>query len=373
LILLVAIKFSEYRPKSYYWPVSRRKRSESKKPRVCTEKSEGDRRDTVVIVSDIVGLSLYPAETGSVWVSSSLCQLHGTAVEHVEHARVGRATCGAIVAHKVVNAHTRPGRGRLRGGRRGCPPIATGWRWLKRCGVVGRRSRTRSGGGLRVWRGGGSARLISVRALWRRLARRLRSVVRLCAWWWRVGVGGVWGCCSWAGQILLLLAWLLVRLCVARRRKRLAICAVHGWRLPDTTPDSVSRDESLCLRRDWSEDAVLIESHAVGAAAILGRLEARASDLATPAVPTGNGSALARSWWLVMLLDILRRRGRLPAIWILRRRAPIPLVGPRKTVGLLVLRMLVGSHVGAWLLRWWRWEGGAHMCRRRVCAVGRLL
>jgi hypothetical protein len=188
--------------------------------------------------------------------------------------------------------------------------------------------------------------------------------------------------CSWAGQILLLRALLLVRLCVARRRQRLAIRAVHGRRLPDTTPDCVSRNKRLSLCRDGSENAVLVESHAVGASAVLGRLETRASDLqevsgsffvsiaqqwtylAAPAVPTGNSSALARSWWLVMLLDILRRRGRLTAIWILGRRAPIPLVGPRETVGLLVLRMLVGSHVGARLLRWWRWEGGSHLWLR---------
>jgi len=71
--------------------------------------------------------------------------------------------------------------------------------------------------------------------------------------------------------------------------------------------------------------------------------------LAAPAVATGNGSALARSWSLVVLLDILRL-GSLLAIRILRWRPTIPLVGARKTVGLLVLRMLVGSHVRTRLL-----------------------
>lgn len=84
--------------------------------------------------------------------------------------------------------------------------------------------------------------------------------------------------------------------------------------------------------------------------------------LAAPAVATGNGSALARSWSLVVLLDILRL-GSLLAIRILRWRPTIPLVGARKTVGLLVLRMLVGSHVRTRLLggRRRRRESRAHL------------
>jgi hypothetical protein len=80
--------------------------------------------------------------------------------------------------------------------------------------------------------------------------------------------------CSWARQVALL-AGLLLAICfgVARRRERLTICAVHGRWLPDTPPDSVCRNKSLCLRRHRREDAVLVEPHAVGAAAVLGGLE----------------------------------------------------------------------------------------------------
>lgn len=75
----------------------------------------------------------------------------------------------------------------------------------------------------------------------------------------------------------------------------------------------------------------------------------------------------------MVLLNILRR-WRLLAIWILRRRCARPLVGARQTVLLLVLRVLVGSHVRARLLRGRRREGGVHMRGRRgIGAVGRLL
>jgi hypothetical protein len=89
--------------------------------------------------------------------------------------------------------------------------------------------------------------------------------------------------CSWTGQILLLL--LLARLLaiclgVARRGQGLAVRTVHGRRLSDAAPDGVCRHESLRLRRDGREDAVLVEPHAVGAAPVLGGLEARASNLA---------------------------------------------------------------------------------------------
>ena len=63
----------------------------------------------------------------------------------------------------------------------------------------------------------------------------------------------------------------------------------------------------------------------------------------------------------MVLLDILRGRRLLLAVWVLRRRTPIPFVGPRKSVGLLVLRMLVGSHVRSRLLGRRRWKGGAHL------------
>ena len=87
--------------------------------------------------------------------------------------------------------------------------------------------------------------------------------------------------CSWAGQILLWALWLAVGLAVASRRKRLPVGAIHGRRLADAAPDRVGRNESLSLCRNGSEDAVLVEPHAVGAAAVLCRLEARASDLWT--------------------------------------------------------------------------------------------
>jgi hypothetical protein len=85
--------------------------------------------------------------------------------------------------------------------------------------------------------------------------------------------------CSGAGQILLLARWLPIAITVARRRKGLPVGTIHGRRLSDAAPDSVGRDESLCLGGDGGEDAVLVEPHAIGAAAIFSRLEARAPDL----------------------------------------------------------------------------------------------
>ena len=85
--------------------------------------------------------------------------------------------------------------------------------------------------------------------------------------------------CSGTGQILLLPRRLPIGIAMARRRKRLPVGAVHGRWLADTTPDGMRRDEGLGLGGDGSEDAVLVEPHAVGAAAIFSRLEARAADL----------------------------------------------------------------------------------------------
>lgn len=62
----------------------------------------------------------------------------------------------------------------------------------------------------------------------------------------------------------------------------------------------------------------------------------------------------------MMLLNILRWRLLLGIPRILGGRSAIPLIGTRQAVGLLILRMLVGSHVGSWLLGWW-WEGRAHL------------
>jgi hypothetical protein len=87
--------------------------------------------------------------------------------------------------------------------------------------------------------------------------------------------------CSWARQIALLAGLLLLAICfcVARRRKRLAVCAIHWGRLSDTSPYSMCRHKCLRLGRDGRENAVLVEPHAVGAAAVFGSLETRASDL----------------------------------------------------------------------------------------------
>ena len=85
--------------------------------------------------------------------------------------------------------------------------------------------------------------------------------------------------CSWAGQILLRAPWLAVGLAVARRRKRLPVGTIHWRGLADAAPDGMGGNKSLRLCRNGGEDAVLVEPHAVGAAAVLCRLEARASNL----------------------------------------------------------------------------------------------
>jgi hypothetical protein len=96
--------------------------------------------------------------------------------------------------------------------------------------------------------------------------------------------------------------------------------------------------------------------------------------LATSAVATGNGSALARGWRLVVLLDVLRRRWWLLAIWIWWRRSASPLIGTWQAVWLLVLvRVLVLvlgmlSHVGTGLLGGRRRERGVHLDGRQVSA-----
>ena len=92
--------------------------------------------------------------------------------------------------------------------------------------------------------------------------------------------------CGRAGQITLLLLLLLPRarrlaisICVARRREGLPVGAVHGRGSADTAPDGVCWDKGLRLSRDRCEDAVLIEPQTVGAAAVLGGLEARTANL----------------------------------------------------------------------------------------------
>lgn len=246
--------------------------------------------------------------------------------------------------------------------------------------VVGRRCGPRGGGRLRVWRGRGAAGVVAVGALRRGLARRLCGVVWLAGWRGRVGRRR--GGCGGAGQVALLLRRrrllprarrLAIGVGVARRRQRLPVRAVHGRGRADAAPDGVCGHKGLRLRRHGREDAVLVEAQAVGAAAVLGGLEARAADLAAPAVATGNGSALARRGRLVVLLDVLWRGGLL-AVRVLRRRGARPLVGAWETVRLLVLRVLVGGHVRARILGGRRRERRVHMRgRRRIGAVGGLL
>jgi hypothetical protein len=202
--------------------------------------------------------------------------------------------------------------------------------------------------------------------------------------------------CGGAGQIARL--WLLPRarrlaigVCMARRRQGLPVGPVHGRGRADASPDGVCGDKGLRLRRDGREDAVLVESQAVGAPAVLGGLEAGAADLgrvsksrsrtcavgasylAATAVAAGNGSALARGGRLVvLLLDILWRRALL-AVWVVRRRGARPLVGAWQAVLLLVLRVLVGGHVRARLLGGRRREGRVHLARAVSAGGGRLM
>jgi hypothetical protein len=80
-----------------------------------------------------------------------------------------------------------------------------------------------------------------------------------------------------AGQILLLPR--RVRFGMASRRERLPICSVHGRRLSYTAPYGMCWNKSLRLRRHRRKDTILIEPHAIRAAAVVCSLEARAADL----------------------------------------------------------------------------------------------
>jgi hypothetical protein len=229
---------------------------------------------------------------------------------------------------------------------------------------------------------------ITARLIWRSTRR---TIVRMS--WVRT-------CCG-TGQILLLARGLPVGVAVVCRRKRLPIGAIHGRGLADATPDCMRRNECLGLGGNGGEDAVLVEPHAVGATTVFCRLEAgapnlRLSQLAvslslvvalaraiamamthlpTSTVAAGNGSALAGSWRLVVvLLHILGRRRRLLAIWIWRRRRAGPLVGAGQTIWLLVLILRMLGHVGSGLLRRRRRERGVHMRGRlRIRAIWGLL
>ena len=121
--------------------------------------------------------------------------------------------------------------------------------------------------------------------------RLISRALRTCCWalhwlhWWLTRLGRV--------HLRLLVAlrrrWILATL--LRRRvlliapavlgKRLAIRAVKlsVWRRILASPHGMRRDEGLSLRRHWSEDAFLGEPLAIGAAAVLRLVEARAADL----------------------------------------------------------------------------------------------
>lgn len=94
----------------------------------------------------------------------------------------------------------------------------------------------------------------------------------------------------------------------------------------------MGRHEGLGLCRDGREYALLRETDAVGATAVLRGLEARAANLAPSAVAAGDGGALPGSG-LVLLVHVRRRL----SVGIGRRRAGIHLVRRREAVGLLLL------------------------------------
>lgn len=127
--------------------------------------------------------------------------------------------------------------------------------------------RRRQGRSVRLWvESLPACQRVTGRLIWRSTRR---TIVRMS--WVRT--------CSGAGQIVRLARRLAIGLGVAGRRERLPVGAVHGRWLPDTAPDSVRGNKGLRLGRHGGEDAVLVESHAIGAAAVLGCLKAGAADL----------------------------------------------------------------------------------------------
>lgn len=88
---------------------------------------------------------------------------------------------------------------------------------------------------------------------------------------------------SWAGQRISVRAGR--RVVAMRRRKAVAVRTVQLLWLTGrgtstaATVERLRRHEGLSLGRHGREDAFLAEADAVGAAAVLGVLEARASDL----------------------------------------------------------------------------------------------
>jgi hypothetical protein len=102
-----------------------------------------------------------------------------------------------------------------------------------------------------------------------------------------MSLGRTWRACR-ARQIRLPARRLTICIGMARRRKRLSVGTVHGRRISHSTPDGVRGDKGLRLCGDGREDAVLVEAHAIRAAAVIGRLEAGAANLA--GVSGGHGT-----------------------------------------------------------------------------------
>jgi hypothetical protein len=121
----------------------------------------------------------------------------------------------------------------------------------------------------------------------RLIVRGSRRTVGIMSW------GRTWRARR-ARQIRLLPGRLTICIRMARRRKRLAVGTVHLRRVWASTPEGMRGDKGLRLSRDGCEDAVLVEAHAIRAAAVVGRLEARASDLSRvlAAVAQGTESGL---------------------------------------------------------------------------------
>jgi hypothetical protein len=125
----------------------------------------------------------------------------------------------------------------------------------------------------------------------------------------------------------------------------------HHWRptavvlrVSEMRVGSVRRYKCLCLGRNRSEHALLVETDTVAAAPILRTFKSRASNLASAAVTTGYSSPLSRSRGLVYNLRLLRWRSWLSvdilrAVGARRRRESVRVLG--------TLHMRVdGGHVG---------------------------
>ena len=145
---------------------------------------------------------------------------------------------------------------------------------------------------------------------------------------------------------------------------RQTVCAgTNAWVCADTGVKMQSWLNLMQLEQRPSSVASKPE-HRIYNSKQLPRAIARAiTYLATSAVAARNGSALAGSGRLVvLLLDILRRRRWLLAIWVWWRRSARPLIGARQAIRLrllLVVRML--GHVRSGLLGRRRGQRGVHL------------